>query len=68
MPKYYFTFGFGQKHENCFHVINAPNSEKAREKMFERFGKKWAFQYDKKSWYNEDKISQQEMWNLKEIK
>lgn len=46
MKKFYFTFGFGQPHENCYHVIKAENSEKAREKMFHKFGTKWSFQYD----------------------
>lgn len=46
MKKYYFTFGFGQPHENCYHVIEANNSVEARAKMFERFSDKWAFQYE----------------------
>lgn len=68
MEKYYFTFGFGQKHEGCFTVIEAENYGKAREEMFDKFGKKWAFQYKEKDWYNDKGISQQEQFNLKEIK
>lgn len=48
MPEFVFTFGFGQKHENGYHVINAKDRGEAREKMFERFGDQWAFQYDSK--------------------
>ena len=46
LHKWYFTFGFGQPHENCYHVIEAENSNEARNTMFERFGGKWAMQYD----------------------
>ena len=46
MKKFYFTFGFGQPHGGCYHVIEAENSEKARELMFERFGVKWSMMYD----------------------
>lgn len=62
MNMWYFTFGFGQPHENCYHKIKAENSEEARKKMFERFGAKWAFQYDS------TKAAGVERWNLKEIK
>ena len=43
---FYFTFGFGQPHENCYHVISAETSNEARELMVMRFGSKWAFQYE----------------------
>lgn len=41
----YFTFGIG--HEFAGHVqpIKADSPEAARQKMFEVYGKKWAFQY-----------------------
>jgi len=68
LKKYYFTFGFGQVHENCFHVVTAKGYGEARDRMFEKFGKKWAFQYSEKQWYNEKGVSQQEQFNLKEIK
>lgn len=64
---YYFTFGFGQKHANGFHVIRAESYEKAREKMHERFGAKWAFQYTEDQWFNEEGVSQQEQFNLHEV-
>ncbi len=68
MTKHYFTFGFGQVHENGFHVIMAEDKGKARKKMFEKFGNKWAFQYDEKSWFNKDGVSQQEEFGLRQIK
>lgn len=62
MPKFWFTFGFGQPHENCYHVIEAENAEKAREDMFRKFGKQWAFQYDSAEAAGVDEF------NLREIK
>ena len=44
--KFYFTFGCGQSHENCYHVIEECNRTEARKLMFERFGSKWAMMYD----------------------
>lgn len=46
MKKFYFTFGFGQPHENCYHVIEANNETEAREDMCRKFGNKWSFMYD----------------------
>ena len=66
--KFYFTFGFGQVHENGFYVIFADNHEKARDEMVEKFGLKWAFQYTEKEWFNSEGISQEEEFNLQEIK
>ena len=45
MAKYYFTFGWGQPHQNCYHVIEADSVDRAREIMFERFSDKWAMMY-----------------------
>lgn len=42
---WYFTFGCGHAHPNCYHVINGTHSE-AREKMFHRFSNKWCMQYE----------------------
>ena len=42
---YYFTFGFGQGHDNCYVVIHG-TYQSARERMFEVWGSKWAMQYD----------------------
>jgi hypothetical protein len=44
-----FTFGVGQTHAHQFVKIYGTHSE-AREKMFEIFGDKWAFQYSEKEW------------------
>lgn len=71
MPKlqrYYFTFGFGQRYENCYHVIEAESKALARSEMVKKFGLKWAFQYTEDQWYNEKGISQAEEYNLREIK
>lgn len=65
---YYFTFGFGQLHENGFHKIEANSMEEARAEMVSKFGLKWAFAYTEDRWFNKDGVSQQEEFNLKEIK
>ncbi len=46
LKKFYFTFGFGQKYENCYTIIEAEDSSRAREIMFATFGRMWAFQYN----------------------
>ena len=66
--KWYFTFGFGQVHENCYHVIEAESYGEARDRMVEKFGLKWAFQYSEEQWTLEDGRTQAETWNLREIK
>ena len=46
---WYFTFGSGQEHEG--HCIKIEGSfESARQKMFDRFGSHWAFQYSEDEW------------------
>jgi len=67
MKKFYFTFGFGQKHEGGFHVIQAYGWGAARTLMNKRFGKNWAFQYTERLWYNEEGVSQEEEYNLHEV-
>lgn len=62
MKKFYFTFGFGQQHENGYHVIEAKNSEEARREMFRKFGTKWSMQYD-----SAEEAGVEE-FNLREIK
>lgn len=44
-----FTFGWGQQYENCYVRIKG-TYESARDKMFEAYGKEWAFQYSEKEW------------------
>ncbi len=68
LQKFYFTFGFGQRYENCYHVIEAYSKAEARAEMVKKFGIKWAFQYSEKDWYNEEGVSQAEQYNLREIK
>jgi hypothetical protein len=59
---YYFTFCYGDhEYRNCFIKFYGTYSE-AREKMVNRFGIKWAFQY------NEEEFKDQiEKFNLKEV-
>ena len=44
-----FTFGCGQKHEGRYVKIFGTYGT-AREKMVERYGLNWAFQYSEKEW------------------
>ena len=46
MKHYYFTFGFGQEHQNGYVVIKAKNKKEAREKMVEKYGQKWSMEYE----------------------
>ena len=51
MERYYFTFIMGDaEHHNCYHVEEAESYGKARDKMVEKFGTSWAFQYDENQW------------------
>ncbi len=65
--KHYFTFGFGQPHENGFYVIEAETPYNARVEMYKRFGGKWSMQYSEKEWFESGK-SQQEEYGLHEVK
>lgn len=62
MVKQWFTFGFGQPHQNGYHIIESETKENCRTLMFERFGDKWAMQYDSAE------AAGVERFNLKEIK
>ena len=44
-----FTFGYGQKYEGHYVKINGTFGE-AREKMFDKYGEEWAFQYSEEQW------------------
>lgn len=46
MKKFYFTFGFGQPHENCYTIIEAEDWATARRQMFQEYGTKWSMQYE----------------------
>jgi hypothetical protein len=63
--EYYFTWGFGQGHDNCFIKIYG-TYDSARAEMARRFGTKWAFQYGESGWFK-DGISQQQRYGLTEI-
>ena len=65
--RFYFTFGFGQPHENGFHVIESKTYDEAREEMFKKFGNNWSMQYSEKEWFAHGK-SQEELYKLHEVK
>ena len=46
-----FTFGWGQPHENTYVKIWG-TFESARQKMFDKYGDMWAFQYSEEKWNN----------------
>lgn len=45
-PEYdwYFTFGWGQRYQNCYTVIKG-TQESARQEMTRRYGNQWSMQY-----------------------
>ena len=45
-----FTFGYGQRHQNGYVKIIDPDFGSARQKMIDRYGLEWAFQYSDKEW------------------
>ncbi len=47
---WYFTFGIGQPYAGFCQPIQAKSCEEAREKMFEKYGDKWSFQYSQEEW------------------
>lgn len=46
---YIFTFGVGQKHGGYYVKIKGTYGG-ARQKMFDKYGKEWAFQYSEEQW------------------
>lgn len=68
MQNFYFTFGIGQPNQGYFHKIVANSWNEARDLMIEKFGKKWAFQYEESDWIDKNGVSQQQKWNYKELK
>ena len=52
MDKQYwiYTFGAGQKHEGKCVRIYADDYGDARQKMVDKYGSEWAFQYTEKEW------------------
>ena len=67
MSKHYFTFGFGQKHANGYHVIEAEDELKAREEMHNRFGAKWASRYDSAEEAGVEKFKLHEVFLMFEV-
>ena len=47
MERFYFTFMMS---DTKYHVEKAKSYEEARDKMVEKFGTGWAFQYDESQW------------------
>lgn len=47
--KWIFTFGSGQPNEGKYVVFHGTFGE-ARQKMFDLFGSRWAFQYSEEEW------------------
>jgi hypothetical protein len=55
MEEYYiFTFGVGQENARKYVKIYG-DYEKARQKMFDKFGSAWAFQYSEEEWKDWEK-------------
>ncbi len=49
MTEWVFTFGFGQPHAG--HCVRIPGTyDEARQKMMDRYGPHWAFQYSAEEW------------------
>ena len=46
---YIFTFGCGQQHANQYVRIYGTFGS-ARQKMFDRYGSEWSFQYTQEEW------------------
>ena len=45
-----FTFGWGQQHQGKYVKIYAESDGEARDKMFAKYGEKWAQQYSAEQW------------------
>lgn len=57
---WYFTFGMGNRYAGMYEVIEGTCNE-ARDEMFRRYGKEWAFQY------KDAEAAGVERWNLKRL-
>ena len=64
--QWWFTFGFGHAHPNGYVVISGRDKEDARLNMVERFGQKWAFQYNSAKEAGVDQF--EAMYNVDEAK
>lgn len=70
---YYFTFGSGQVHQDCYVKVTVTPTEQepsafwmARHVMIQKFGTMWSMQYTQEQWITNG-VSQAEEYNLKEI-
>lgn len=45
LKQWWFTWGFGQGHDNGYTIIEAESHEAARVEMTRRWGPRWGFQY-----------------------
>ena len=56
MNEWIFTFGYGQAMQGYCVRVKGSYAE-ARQKMFDKFGRNWAFQYSAEDWdkWKEDK-------------
>jgi hypothetical protein len=50
MKEWIFTFGAGQPNEGHYVRVFANDEDEARQKMIDKYGKRWSFQYSKKNW------------------
>lgn len=50
MEKFIFTFAVNHPLGRYIQIIYAENYRLAREKMFERYGDSWGFQYTEEEW------------------
>ena len=66
MTTFYFTFGYAHAHARGYVAIDAPDWDAAREEMFSRYGREWAFQYDENDWHKHG-ISMAEKHGLHEV-
>ncbi len=58
---WYFTFGSGQAHPNCY-VKLMGSFQGTRKEMFRRYGAKWSMQYDA---VKGEEVAKR--WNMKEV-
>lgn len=61
-----FTFGCGQLHAGKAVKIAGENFFDARQKMINKYGKEWAFQYSEDNWKRREKDAQRH-YKMEEI-
>ena len=66
MSEYIFTFGYGHPNEGCCVRIEGDYGE-ARQKMVDKYGLQWAFQYPAEEWDAWKKDSNRAWFMEKEI-